>query len=479
MDPQIQQALDAGYSPQEIAAELSRAGRPVPPELLQSQPNSFVQAVNSVGASPLAPRIAAGIGAGAATAGAGMAGYARYSPRAQGIRRVQGAVKESGGVEALLKRIKEMQGAGRGDLVTLGDLSPHLLNEADFVATSNDPARVALGELHEQRQRGVPARVRQDVVQLSPTGEVQPRLEARQLAADKAAFADSPAGFEGLRQANPTLADPVAFAQALEQPENRPLRDVFAKARATAITGGAQDVASFRLLQQMKRELDTRIQTAYAAGDGDLGKDLKRARNNLYGIMEEQVGPQYREAVATYRRISRQEDLLQEGLDFWNARDVQIADLEAQLQRMTPAERESFRRGVAGGLLTRLENKTKSGNVARELLKESDLTQRKLELIFGSGDELTKFMARLQIEDQFARLGGAVGGSATMRREQALFDPAEMAVDAAISPAGAVSGVARKAPNFIAKRTAAKMRPAFTTQGGDKLAELLKLLGKL
>jgi hypothetical protein len=464
----IAQLVAEGYSPEEAQAAVQQL----------AAPGSLAETVNRV----TSPQAAAGIGTAGALAGVTKAVQSSgfFDPSARGARRVKGAIAESGGVEALLKRIQDMQGAGRGDLLTLGDVSPHLLDQADFVATSNEPARIALGQLHEQRQGGVPGRVKQDVSQLSPTGEARPRLEAKQVAADKAAFADSPAGFEGLRQANPTLVNPVGFAQSLEQPENRPLKDVFAKARATAITGGGSDVPSFRLLQQMKRELDAQIKAAFAAGDGDLGKDLKRARSNLYEIMEEQVGPQYREAVATYRRMSRQEDLLQEGLDFWNARDVQIADLEAQVAGMTPRELESYRRGVAGGLLTRIENAKKGGNVARELLKESDLTQRKLELIFGSGDELKSFMSRLQIEDQLARLGGAVGGSATARRGQSLLDPADIASDAVSGgPQGMMTGVARKAPSFMARRTASKRRPWFTAQGSEKVAELIRLLGKL
>lgn len=480
MDPEIIRALRDGQPVEAIAAELQRRGLPVPPNLQAvadslaagSGPSPFAQAVNDAAV----PAAAAGtLGA------AGFGLYKRFSPSGRGKHRIELAARETpGGPQALIDRFNEFKAAGRGDLVTLGDLSPRLGAEADFVATSNEPARAILGELHAERQGGVPARVRQDLTELAPSGYVAPAAEAAGIGQAKADFAASERGFEGLRQQNLVLRDPASLAGELRKPENKPLMNAYLEARAQSLSAGGTGQASFRMLQDVKRDLDQRISSAFAAGNGDLAKELKDARARLYGIMEEQVGPQYREAVATYRSLSRQEELLQEGIDVWSSRQLQPPDIEQVMRRMNPEELETFRRGVAGGLFRDIENARTTGNVSRGLLKESLAQKEKMvRLIFGDKATFDAFMRRQQLEDALARMGEVVGQSATARRQQQLFDPVEAGVDALTSgPISAGRSLAGKASGFVARRTARSMVPALTARG-TALEELLRTLARV
>lgn len=472
-EPQIQEYAKlkaAGFSASEIDAHFSQA------------PSPFADMVNT--ATTAGPATGAAVSGLGAAGMLGVGGYALYGKKPAGSRRMAEAVQESGGLPALKQQLDAFKTAGRGDLPTLGDLSPRMGAAADFVSTSHEPTRLALGAINAERQAGVPGRVGQDIAQLAPGGAVAPRQEIAQTGADKAAFAQSEAGFEGLRQKNVILRDPVSLATELQKPENKPLLNSYLEARAQSLSAGGSGAPSFRVLQDMKRDLDQRITAAFTTGNGDLGKELKGARERLFDIMEQQVGPQYRSAVSTYRQMSRQQELLQEGLDFWKSRDMQLADIQGTIKDLNPAELESFRRGVAGGLLTQVENAKTNSNVARQLLKESAVTEKKLNLIFGGEANAKAFMGRMRLEDQLARMGEIVGQSATARRLQSLSEPLVEGEDVFHTLAHPASGIANwfskvAGSQRIAKQAAKGMAPAFTQQGTPALEELLRNLSRL
>jgi hypothetical protein len=470
-EPQIQEysrLKAAGFSPAEIQAHLA-------------QTSDFADKVNTATNSQI---VIGGLGAASTIAsGAGQI----YGKEAAAGRQMNAALKDTpGGLPALQQKLDEFKAAGRGGLPTLGDLSPRMGTLADFTATSHEPTRIALSDINQARQAGVPARVGQDVSQLAPGGYTAPRQEIAQTAADKAAFAASEQGFEGLRQQNIVLKNPLSLVTEMKKPENKPILNSYLEARAQSISAGGSGVPSFQILQDIKRNLDERIGAAFTAGNGDLGRELKDARERLFNIMEEQVGPQYRSAISTYRQLSQKQELLQEGLDFWKSRDMQTADLQARVGELskTPGELESFRRGVAGGLLTQIENAKTNSNVARQLIKESASTQQKLELIFGGADQAQAFMKRMHLEDVMARLSDVVGGSATARRLQSLEEPAVETSDIFHTLAHPASGLANWASRFagpqaIARKAAAGLSETMTTQGSPALEELLSRLSKI
>lgn len=511
MDPEIQRALSDGWKPKDIATELQRRGLPIPPELTQlinqQDFSSFVNQGAGPEAAPESGSVGAGLAVGAGSAlaahpylGAGILGAAGIkgtemaTRSARAGRRITSILEGSGGVEGLQKQLDAFKAAGRTD-VTLADLSDAARAQADFVATNNPEARDALAAIHHERQLGVPGRVRQDVVGLSPTGAAAPRSEILSNKAAQAAFGQSQEGFEGLRRANPTLADPATFVSELgldnpqAKPEMRPLRDAFAKIQAkyASAGAGAPPPPSFNTLQQMDRELQKQITTAFAEGDGELGKELKGVRQKLFDIIEHQVGPQYRDAARRYRAFSQRQELLQAGLDFWS-QPQQLEDIAARVHGMTPEELNVFRRGVAGGLLTQIDAAKKGSNVARQLLKDSEANTAKLKVIFGNQATFQRFVSRLELENSLAKLGDVIGNSATARRLSEMEAEAPLvggarAAEGILSPKHAIlSFIGEKLlphARVYARGTAKELEPMFTTRGVPALEELLRTLSRI
>jgi hypothetical protein len=498
MDPRIAQALADKVPPQVIIGWLQAEGSPIPPELqaMVAQPQAAPQAEqpdalrNAVGAGVSMaadaaadhPYVAGVLGAGAAfTAG----------EKATRSTRANRRLAQLGGRDALEQALQRYEATGRGQLVTLADLSDAARRQADFTATHNPPAGDEIARIHQERQAGVPSRVRQDVVALSPTGvggqAPAARSEIAQTGEAKAAFAQSEQGFEGLRRANPIVQDPQAFEAFLNAEGNEAVRAAYGKVRAKMVLAGNSGVPSFSTLHQMDRDLNKQITAAFQAGDGDLGRELKAARIRLLDHIEAQVGPQHKTAASQYRAFSRHQELLDEGLKFWNEA-MQVEDVQRMVQSMRPEELNVFRRGVASGLLTKLDQAQKGGsNVANQLLRDGELTTAKLEVIFGSKSTLDRFLSRLAQERQLSLAGGIGKGSQTAARlseeaAEAGIAEADDVMRVASNPQGsAIRAVLdRLLPSTrrLARGTAKELAPWFTAQGSEALRELLKKLPK-
>lgn len=86
------------------------------------------------------------------------------SPEARALRYLRGMTGESGGVEAMRARAGQFATAGKGDLVTLADLSPQYRALADMAATGDPTAAAQIEQLASTRQAGMSQRLKADAI---------------------------------------------------------------------------------------------------------------------------------------------------------------------------------------------------------------------------------------------------------------------------------------------------------------------------
>jgi hypothetical protein len=475
MDPEIQRALQLGYSPQEIAAELRARGAPVPPELEEMARPTLGDALRSV-SEPAAA--AAAVGTGVALGGrAGNRAARAIRPKYRAARRLDSAIEREGGVQRLIQQLQEFNRTGRTDVV-LSDLGPHLASEADFAANANDELRTNLQDIHAERRRAAPQRLIQDVEQVAPGGYSDAQATQARLQAEQAEFAGGPQGFQGLRDRNPVIAPEGAgrLGAFLQSPK---LAKVWQDASAVGAVGPLPpaEALSFEVLQNLKERLDGLTDAAWRKGDGDLGRRLGAARDELVSTLAESV-PNYAEVSAKYAEFSKARSAVEAGLETWRSRDMQLPELQRVITSYSAPERELFRQGVLAAYLRDVENAQTNRNFARQMLDESPVQQKKLELIFGGESGFKEALVRFRQENSMARLAEIVGGSQTHRRGMATsLDAVDGLTDAAVAgPLGAARAAGRQVPGMIAKREARHLAPVFRTRGSSALEQLLRAL---
>jgi len=490
MDPEIKRALKDGHPPAEIAAELTRRRLPVPPELQQMIQQASPQAQPSDAtavATALAPTALAVSGGAAAILGGikGIGAAKNAIANRAATTQLRRAVNESeGGVQGLIQKLQQFNETGRCGQVTLSDLDPRLTAEADYAATNNPATRNVLSAINTQRRRSQPERLVQDVQQIAPGGYSDAPGLLQQLQQQQRDFAASPQGYEGLRQANPAI-DPDGAARLrgfLQEPK---LVKAWQDAAAVGAVGPLPkaNALSFEVLQGFKDRLYALKEKAWRQGDGDLGRRLNAAYYQLDNIMTESV-PGYREVNAKYRAFSQQQEAVQLGQDLWRDKSMQAPEFERRLTGLDPAQRELAQKGILGAYLSDVENARRNSGFFEDMLTRLPVQQRKLELVFGGREGFQRALQTYEQELAMSRLGEAVGGSQTARREAAqATSAAEVVGDAAhavASPVTAIPSIARKnfarwMPGAVAER----MAPAVTTQGSDALETLLRTLMKL
>lgn len=435
----------------------------------------------SPSAIPVAVATLLGTGAvaGAATGGPKvLRGVARRSAVGQ-LRR---AITESpGGLDQLLEQVRGFRETGRGDVVTLSDLAPRLSSEVDYAATNSPVTRAALSEMNSDRQRAKPTRLLGDVERIAPNGYADAPKVLQDLNAERMAWAAGPEGYGGLREAFPELP----------RGANRRLSRFLSNPRVMKAWGDAASVGavgplphanamSFETIQGLKERLDALTEAAFAKSDGDLGRRLAAARDDVRNILLETV-PDYRRVDATYRQYRESERAVQQGMDWYRDASLQLPELERQLQSIPEAQRGFVQKGMLGSYLADIENSRKDAGFFETMMTQLPVQQRKLEVMFGGPEAAQRALRTYQQELDMARLGQAVGGSQTAGREaQQLRSAAETAGDVAYMathPTAAVPRIAgRGLGRWMPGAVAEEMRPMVTVRGAGEVESLLRML---
>lgn len=461
---------------------------------------------------------------------------AEHTPSGVALRRQLDAIQQSGGIRALRKTLADFRAGGRGDLVTTADLSRPLAGVGDFGATNNPTVYNKAADIFEHRQPDITERLLNDVDEHIGTPDAHVR--AQQLAEGKRDWANT--AYDNLRDSGAEFS-PEDLAPYLEHPKIKSalgearlagdlapgslmeqrlarltnegsvvktpadqLNELQSRMAASGGNPAPEDKAlamrilngepvesvfkpsqpvvaptrplSFTDMQQTKRALDGLVGTAYRKGNVPLAQAYGNIRNAVVDAITNKV-PEYAVVDAEYAAKSRLQDMLTQGQDAWNK--IGVRQLQENLSKLSPADRDEFRLGLASKLVDSLRDVSTNRNVAKQLLDKGISMQEKLKVIFGDEDTFNNFMNRVKLEKKMADTRATVGGSATAKRTADVsFDPLPMLAGSFYGPHAALAGATRSLfRNPQRTSNIAKIVGDFAfTQGADKVEALLNKL---
>lgn len=428
---------------------------------------------------------AAALGAGGIYGGVrGVRGAARGIVRNASERAMTRAFLESGGQERLEQVLQGFRETGRANQpLTLSDLSPRFTAEADFVASKRPGLGTDLATLNAERNRQRPTRMIADVERIAPGGYADPEGLIQQISQERQRWAQSPEGYEGLRQRNPRIAPEGAgeLSQFLDNPRTAKLWQDAASVGAVGPLPKA-DAVSFEVLQGLKERLDGLAQSAWQKGDGDLGRRLNASRDELVSLLDRHV-PGYRQVNAKYKRFLDQERAVTSGQEWFRDPNLQLPELERRLAQIPEGDRWLVQRGMLGSYLSDIENNRKNAGFLETMQTQLPVMQKRLEVAFGGKKQAQAALRSYQQEQMLARLGSVAQGSQTYgrgARDAEMLRGMETAAQMATNPIGAIPSVTRRGVvNWFPGAVAQEMEPMFRPQTADELSLLLRRLARM
>lgn len=481
-----------------------------------------VGAASSAGASegPLRDRLRAAMygGAGGAVFGALIPGIAKaagdVSPTAQAMKKIQGAVDESGGPGEVQLQLDQHKAAGRGNIVTLADLTDPLRNTADVAATGSSAARSQIAQLASGRQADQSERMLNDV-RAAVGGDHDAATRIAQLHQSTAAWANGPNGYGGIRASDPPI-DLGPLKQEFRKPElagawslardadniNKadPVAQLVAKLQAAVpslsegearqfviLSGQAKPrPVSFTDLHNMKQILDDRATSAFNSGKGNLGAAYGKMRDAVDQSLSDQV-PDYAGVNAEYAERKGLERAVQAGHDAWGKADAH--GLDTQVAALSPDELQEFRHGMAGRLIDELGNVATNRDAAQRFMTASPTLERKLEVTFGDQTTFDNVMTQMNAEKILGKLKTTYQGSATAPRLADAIKPSTIMKSAGMAVighheyglpgavGGALYGPLEKVLNAgVVHATNTKMGSMLMAQGAPAIEDFLEQL---
>jgi hypothetical protein len=222
---------------------------------------------------------------------------------------------------------------------------------------------------------------------------------------------------------NPELASIWKEAQSLARLGGRELNvkleAVFDEAGALVGVKPTQDaIPDVEALDYFKRALDDQIDAGFR-GKASGGKSRAAAlrdniRKPLINRLDELV-PEYREARSKYAGDLEVREALDYGRDLLSKK-LRPQEVSAQINKMSIAEREAVKTGALQALLEPLEDATRRGNVAQQIIGAGEGGTSKLAKLRSVMDpaEYDFFETALRLErDLYNRASRATGGSRT------------------------------------------------------------------
>lgn len=456
-------------------------------------------------ATKAAEQGAAGAALGGAL-GAGAGYISEHGSTTAALRRQLDAIEQSGGFQRLQQSLESFRNAGRGGEVVMADLSEPLQDAADFAANNNPRVYATARKVLNDRQPDITERLLTDVE--DHVGKPLPDAEkmAKQLKdekydwantaysnlrdikaeftpADISGFIEKPTVEHALEQAK--LADDITKGGGLEKllerlrSGSRAPEDI-AAAKQIANTGKLERPLSFTDMQSLKRALDGKVGSAYTKGNVALADAYKSVRDQVQQAILAKV-PRYAAVDAEYAAKSRLQEMLTHGVDTWNK--IGVRELQADIAALPAHEAEMFRYGLASKLVDTLRDTNTNRNVAKQILDKGISMQEKLKVVFGDAKTFDGFMKRVHAEKTMGETRGAIGGSATHKRDSdAMFNPLPSLANVAYGPHGILASLAHNVSHVVGKKSAStvaeKMGVNLFTQGADKVDALLARLAQ-
>lgn len=394
----------------------------------------------------------------------------------------------------------------------LGMATPELAALAERVLAKQKPTSRDLAQTLVEAQSGAGERVAQQAREALPTsrdffdaqGAITQRL--RQIGDQdyQKAYAVGTVRDPKIESIikNPELASIWKEAQSLARLEGREL-DV--KLEAVFDEGGAlvgvkptQDaIPDVAALDYFKRALDTQIDAGFR-GSASGGKARAAAlrdsiRKPLLERLDELV-PEYKEARSKYAGDLEVREALDYGREMLSKK-FRPQEVQKRLGEMSIAEREAVKTGALQAVLEPLEDATRRGNVAQQIIGAGEGGTSKLAKLKAVMDpaEYDFFETALRLErDLYNRTSKATGGSRTVPLAQGVAQLDEMigagrledAVNFIMAgPQGKAASLARWVSRFSPNRefgdkVYGQLSKALRAQNPQELADVLDMLAR-
>ena len=393
-----------------------------------------------------------------------------------------------------------------------GMATPELAALSERVLAKQKPTSRDLAQTLVETQAGASERVAQQAREALPTsrdffdaqGAVTQRL--RQIGEQdyQKAFAVGTVRDPQIENIikNPELASIWKEAQSLARLEGRELdtklEAVFDEAGALVGAKPTQDaIPDVEALDYFKRALDTQIDAGFR-GSASGGKSRAAAlrdsiRKPLLARLDELV-PEYKEARSKYAGDLEVREALDYGRDMLS-RKFRPQEVQKRLGEMSIAEREAVKTGALQAVLEPLEDATRRGNVAQQIIGAgTDGTSRlaKLKAVMDPA-EYDFFETALRLErDLYNRASKATGGSRTVPLAEGVAqldaligaDRLEDAVNFVMAgPQGKAASLARWVSRFSPNRefgdkVYGQLSKALKAQNPQELSDVLGMLAR-
>lgn len=301
---------------------------------------------------------------------------------------------------------------------------------------------------------------------------------------------------------NPELAGIWKEAQTLARLNGSELRmrmePVFDEGGSLVGLAPTKDaIPNVEALDYFKRALDDQIDAGFR-GRASGGKSRAAAlrdniRRPLVSRLDDLV-PEYREARSKYAGDLEVREALDYGRDMLS-RKLRPQEVEQTLSGMSVAEREAVKTGALQALLEPLEDATRRGNVAQQIIGAGEGGTSKLAKLRSVMEpaEYDFFETAMRLErDLYNRASKATGGSRTVPLAQGVAQIDEMIgagrLDEAVNfilagPQGRTAALARWVGRFnpnreFGDRVYTQLSDALRAQNPDELAGVLDMLAR-
>jgi hypothetical protein len=382
-------------------------------------------------------------------------------------------IEKAGGADKLRQELARYRAAGLGDEAMLGDLTAELRGQTQLSAATSLDVNTELRKILELRKKGAPVRTMERARRDLPTEDATVRRDA--LAAERRAWADSPDGFQGLREANPSVSlgpQSQGLWNALRKPGARELLERSFATNELGVTPNR--TLSFQVVQDVKEQLDDEISAAFRAGHGNRGKRLAELRDVIVKEMEQNFDG-YAKTSRIYRDYIAREEAISIGQGLWRAK--KIAPMQAVFKRLEGPYRDEARIGLASEFLGWLEGPAAGAarNLSGTIDDASMKLGAKLKLAFGSRAKFERFIRENRMEARLAEMQvpPAVGPLNAASGSNAL---SELTGAVGSAPVRAARFAARAVGQDVAGAANRQIGQMMLLRGGDSIEKLLAQL---
>lgn len=430
---------------------------------------------------------------------------ARIGSRA--AEKMTAALEESGigprDIETRMQALQRLKVPG-----VVANVDPALADLAETVAQrTGRGTRIVESRLGQQKEGARERAYQQIAKSLKPGDYYADEQKMVQDLRDKAATlydqayahgtVDDPRINEALK--NPTFANFYAKARQIadteataaklrgEDPSKYQLKEIYTfditpSGQPVPVLKEAPDV---RTLDYIKRGIDATIDAGYSSKAGMSTAEataLRDLRKVFVNALDE-AAPAYKAARAEYAGDMEVLDAMRTGmLKFGKLDHEQVNDL---VSKMSSAEKDAFRTGVARDLYSRIMDPSGNFNAAQRIIGSPEM-QSKLEPLFDSPEKFKVFRNAMQREAElFHQANKILGGSQTGKRMQMAKEfEGEPGVGEALGQAltggfmSSLTGIASRAirSSTMTAKTANKLAEMLMSQSPEEVAATVKAL---